>query len=513
MKSVIVSSFSCFLALTGCGVTLESKRVADGKPTTLIPGEGIVYALPKTEFLVAQNVKLSVPTSGVLQVVFDKCTSACSANGSDTKPKECAFTNEPSLSFAVPQLRTVSLPDTSRLYQISPSADIFQTLDFKFEIGANGVLDKADASGTNLGYEVVAAILKGAAKMTTYAGGSPLVSPIDSGLNQRSRISAAARTCDQTAASVAKLSDKRSDSLLCKLANEITACMAPSERVLVDERVELDGIYKEARTRSMDVKLLSALAAHQRKKIDMAKSQRDEAAARFGLGESAALEASYQIIFQMGSPAEFTAHSQSITLGSSIVDGSSRIVGLSDNAGILLSTFLPLIKAEKRQYKVESEMPKDIAITTEPEAKVVGKGYRYRVPIAAETTLSVFEDSSERQSLHGGPIRDKKVVAQYGPIAALPSSFKGKQGRVMVKHWPDSGGLQTVEIGSEGIPTTAVTGVVEEFVAQRKARKDKADAAAALAAGSDIEIDALTRQEKVLALKKQIKDLEESLNK
>jgi len=77
---------------------------------------------------------------------------------------------------------------------------------------------------------------------------------------------------------------------------------------------------------------------------------------------------------------------------------------------------------------------------------------------------------------------------------------------VLVKHWPDSGGLQTVEIGAEALPTSAVTNVIDTASEQLKARRDKAAAA-------DPELDALTRQQKILALQKQIRDLEAELAK
>ena len=124
----------------------------------------------------------------------------------------------------------------------------------------------------------------------------------------------------------------------------------------------------------------------------------------------------------------------------------------------------------------------------------------------------MFKDA-DKAAYAFGPVIDKRVVAQYGPIAALPSSFKGKGGHVLVKHWPDSGGLQTVEIGAEALPTSAVTNVIDTASEQLKARRDKAAAAAATAAAADPELDALTRQQKILALQKQIKDLEAELAK
>jgi hypothetical protein len=163
------------------------------------------------------------------------------------------------------------------------------------------------------------------------------------------------------------------------------------------------------------------------------------------------------------------------------------------------------LKASTRHSAAASTMPGTFDAATVDESAALGKGYRYRVPVSAPTTLTVYKDSS-KGAFAFGPATDQKVIAQYGPIAALPSSFKGKGGHVLVKHWPDSGGLQTVEIGAEALPTSAVTDVIDSASEQLKARRDKAAAA-------DPELDALTRQQKILALQKQIRDLEAELAK
>jgi hypothetical protein len=170
------------------------------------------------------------------------------------------------------------------------------------------------------------------------------------------------------------------------------------------------------------------------------------------------------------------------------------------------------LKASTRHYVVTTAMPSAFDTRSSDEGAVLGKGYRYRVPVSAPASLAVYKDTT-KSAYAFGPTTENKVVAQYGPIAALPSSFKGKGGHVLVKHWPDSGGLQTVEIGAEPLPTSAVTSIVDTASEQLKARRDKAAAAAAAAAAADPELDALTRQQKILALQKQIRDLEAELAK
>jgi hypothetical protein len=248
------------------------------------------------------------------------------------------------------------------------------------------------------------------------------------------------------------------------------------------------------------------LAVHHRERIEWAKTRRDEAAALYGLAEGHPKEATYEVVLPMKAPPEFDDHAFGLTLGPAVVSGTARILGTSDNAATLLPALLPALKSEQRHYWVTSTMPDDVTKSQQQEAEVLGNGYRYRVPLLAPTSLTVFK-TADKTEIAVGPIVEHKLIAQYGPVASLPSHFKGKQGRVLVKHWPDSGGIQRVEIGAEGVPTSTVTGVLDEAVAQYKSRKEKAEAAAAV----DSELNALKRQQELLSLKKQIKDLEEAL--
>src|SRR5205809_830558 len=115
------------LAVGGCGVTLQAKRVSVGdKAPANIPGDGIVYALPKTLLEIVQPVEFSVPAGGPLYGVLNKCLRACKATSNQVTDKSCDYSIEASLSFPPAEVRTVNAPDMSRLYQVSPDADFFQ---------------------------------------------------------------------------------------------------------------------------------------------------------------------------------------------------------------------------------------------------------------------------------------------------------------------------------------------------------------------------------------------------
>jgi hypothetical protein len=327
----------------------------------------------------------------------------------------------------------------------------------------------------------------------------------------RAKQSNARRSCYEVSTAVAEQTKHKTGKLECGLQREIQTCLGQFDAAIEHEHAALNSAFDSAIAAKVDSKLLDAVASNRRERLDFAVSKRAEAAALYGLGEGKPKEATYRIILPMGGPAEFTSFSGSATLGQSIRSGTARIEGTSDSASVLLSTLIDSIKADDRTFVVSTTMPANVDVVKGDENAVMGGGYRYRVPLTAPTSLAVYRSSTLKpDEILFAPVLERKVIAQYGPIAALPSKFKGKGGRVMVKHWPDSGGLQQVEIGADGIPAATVTGVIDNAVTQYKARKDKTDAAAAAAASADAELDGLTRLQKILALKKQIKELEDA---
>lgn len=499
--------------LGGCGVTLDAVRVtpssagvqAGSLAPTHVRGEGIVYALPRTEFEVSQPIKLKFSTAGGLRDTYDGCKRACDASPASIGDA-CDFDNAPRLLFAPPELRTNSVPDYSRLYQITPTADLFQSLNFKFEIASNGVVDKIDTAATNTGFEVVAGIATSLIK----AVGAPSARVVMDASRRKPGLPS--RTCFQTSSDIATLLKKESGALTCSLVKEVENCLGPYERDVIAAQKVLNNTFDSAQKSKLEADLVTAIAGNRRERLALAIQRRDNAAALFGLGDGKDVEAVYQVILPMGGPGEFQNYANEVTLGPAVTSGTARVITMSDNAGSFLNKLLPQLKLSTRHYLVSSAMPPNFEVLKSEEAGAVGKGYRYRVPVAAPSAMTVFKDSG-KTTYEYGPITDNKVVAQYGPIAALPSSFKGKGGRVLVKHWPGSGGLQTVEIGADALPSSAVTDVVSTALTQAKAARDKAATIAAAAAAADPELDSLNRQQKILSLQKQIKDLEADLAK
>lgn len=507
MKSALTLVLLSSFALYGCGVTIESRRISPNKVPSFISGEGVVYALPKTQFQISQPVKVSVPTNGLLQDVIDPCRRACTANVADIA-KACAVSAAPTISFAIPELKTIAVPDPTRLYQVSASAEAFQTLDFKFDISSNGVLEKADTSASSNVYEVASSIITGVIKAASVTKTGSSVSAKLQGISSKNN-----RSCYQTSVDIERLGASDSPVLACSTVDEIDQCMARLTKSVKEERDDLNQLFDTARRDKTDAKLLTLLAANRKERIDAAIARRDEAAALYGLAEGKPKEATFQLLIPLqGAPGEFKPFAETIGLSESAKRGTVVAVPISENAGPLLPTVFKAIREEKRVYTVTSAPSQQInALENPAQTEPAVGGYRYRVPMPTQTTLSVYPSQEKLSAPLAGPYVSQTVIAQYGPVAALPSKFKGKGGKVVVKLWPEFGGLQTVEIGADALPASAATGVVDQAVSGFKDRKVAAATAAATAAAVDLELDALTRQQKILALQKEIKDLQQQL--
>jgi hypothetical protein len=498
--------------LTGCGVTIEAAKVtpsevgiSEGRlAPTQVRGQGIVYALPRTEFEVIQPIKLKFSTAGGLRDIYGTCIRACESRN-DGVAEACEFDSAPRVLYAPPELRATSVPDYGRLYQISPSADLFQSLTFKFEMASNGVVDKIDAAASNTGFEVLGSV---ASTLLRVAGAPAARITVDAGSPNAGKDK---RTCHQVSNEIDSLLKQKFGVLKCDLAIEMKSCLSHYENDVEAEQKGIDDIFEQARRGKLKADVVGMIAAHRRDRLTAAMQRREDAASLFGLADGKEIEAVFQAILPMGGPAEFKPYAQSATLGPTVTSGITRVVGLSDNAGSFLPMLRDTLKFSTRHYVVSSSMPPEFELSNLDETAELDAGYRYRVPVSAPVSLTVYKDA-DGKAFEFGPAIDTRVIAQYGPVAALPSSFKGKSGHILIKHWPDSGGLQTVEIGAEALPTSTLTGVIDTAAEQSKARRDKAAASAAAAAAADPELDALTRQQKLLALKKQIKDLEAELS-
>lgn len=510
------------LLLTGCGVTIGAKKVDLGK-SEVSNGEGVVYALPKTTFDAVQPVTLVIPGGGVLAGVWDECRKACKSHDatSDQVMEACTPETSARVKFGIPVLRSRSAPDTNQLYRVEADADLFQSLSMKFEIDQSGVIKSADTSAQNLIYDLVATLVKDviatapasllkALSSTRFTGMLSELNAVDVSTKAKK---IPKRSCYAVSVDVAERAKgqswtkKENQPDMCGLAKQIEGCIKPSEKALSDASKRLGKLFESVDVQKADAKVIEAVASFRREQITEAKAHLAEVKGAYGLADAKTTEATFVISIPVGAPDEMQSMSRRVSLLEKLNSSEATVAGTSDNAGKFVGLLLKAITetaSNDRNYEVEVLKEGLLAGKREAEPDSGTKGYRYRVPV--ESVVKFRVKDAKGNGLPGS-VTELRTVAQHGPIAALTSHFNGKGGKVLIKLWPDSGGIQTVEIGAEPLPASAFSGPLDELSKQVKARKD----ADAKAAAVDQELETLKRDVAIKELEKKKKDLEKQL--
>ena len=530
-------------ALAGCGVTIGAKTVKI-PPSGVVPGEGIVYALPKTTFDVEQPVTLAVHGGGPLADVYDGCLAACKYNPRDIKDA-CAIDLQPKVKIGIPMLKSRTIPDMQQLYRVDANPQLFQTLSMKFEVEQNGVLKSADSSASNTTYEVISDIAKQAISLITRAQAMNLVqhhvnsNPDQSTLSlnlkgkdkdkdkesDRQKEKAKERELEkircyktaQTIANIAQTGAWPDGENQCAVVTQVEKCLVPANGKIKQLGKELDDIYFKADPTKADADTLQGVAAFKQSRLAQAQADLVTLRDYFGLTQAKPTEATYTITIPVGTPLERQVMNvPPIRLSESVRSG-AVITGTSENAGKLQGKLMANLSSDQApdiRYEVFVAVPEPGTGNPADDANLPSNGYRYRIPLASAVSFKVFNGDKP----FSGTVTENRLIAQHGAIASLPSHFKGKGGKVMVKLWPESGGIQTVEIGADALPTSAITGPVDELFAQVKARQTAAASsaaasasAAAAAAAVDTEMANLKRQAAIKELEVKIRDLDKQL--
>lgn len=549
-----LTALTAILAMQGCGVTIDAKRVApdmEGKMGTVIPGQGIVSGLVRTKFELVQPVVLTPASKAPLADIFDDCLRTCEMTkaGEDDQPEACTSNGAPREVYAAPMLRSVTELDTSRLYRITPSADILQTVKYAADTAQNGALLGVNAEASSVAYDVAMEALRAAVGVATmtYRRGIPA-------LRSKPVIT---EGCLDTEKEAAAFNEKYKETLTCGLARRIDQCVKEETGTdLAKERAALHRLYDEAIKNKVNHRLLTTIAAYREKRIAAAEAKGQAAKARYGLIPDNPTPVAFDVINTWRGPNEFESYSDKADFTNLDSESSTtwRIEAKVPGSDEHLPVLVTLLKDSKRQYAVQTLLPEsmrafapeaengrveevcaaptpetDTPVTAEcileqarvaqlkanarakameAEDALLGNGFRYRVPITAVSTLSVKSSTDNGNII--APVRVEHQIAQYGLIAAMPSYFRGKGGKVSIKLWPDSSGLQTAMIGVDGIPAAAITDVIKEAESGITERREKKAAAAAKAAEADPELDALRRQKEILELQKTIRDLQQA---
>jgi hypothetical protein len=528
--SMIFAGLAASLVLQGCAVTIESKRIVtndgDAKLPSVIPGTGITTALVRTRFDLVQPVSWTPASASPVADMFDRCFRTCNENKNDPNKTAVACKidkPEGHINFFRPAMRSVTVPDRTHVYQTTVSADMFQTSNVTISSAANGTLEDVNAKTSSVAFEVLAATAKAVATALVpkpQAGSvymSARVDKIDIKLlqNLREAFNTPGLTCSDLPSEISKIEQNLPDQLACKQARAVQSCIDRDVGISVQkEQNDRDKLFDRAVERKLDHRLLAAAVANRTERIANAQARLSAARSFYGISSKKAEPRVFSMVKALDGPQEFTEYNDSANFDqfTNLSANPWAIESQEDISNLNFGQVAKKLEESGRKYTVKTVLPVAISSPRQnsdvgAEDKILGNGFRYRLPITAVTTVQVLKLDDKQKPVIVDSIRSEAVVAQYGPIAAMPSRFYGKGGRVHLKLWPESGGIQTAEIGSDGLDPSTITSVLDKYETEYKARIKDAQAAAFRAGGADATIEALRREKEKLQLQKDIRDL------
>ncbi len=443
---------------------------------------GIYYSLPKTQAHIAIPVSVEQLQSGRVGKIYDQCLAACAA-GTVAQPKECELPRNTTVQILKPEITLKGAPDPSHTYYVTMNAELFSSIKHQMSFDESGVIADASSSGANMTFEVVGGVIK------------TVASVVGSGLFSLARERIPAQE---------KQPPKVDNALTCSDAKTIGAALKGYEEAIAKERQVLDKWLRPGAKPRVDPEFAKLLITRSNERVAEIK---DKAAKYRTAADLDVVKKTFKYTLRSTeplSPSDFAAIAPThldLKQDAPADEAEASRPALADILKDRISFYAGL--APKVQ------IPKcENAACREPDPA----GYRYRIPALGQLTLYALEvadpldhSKDKRHDL----VVDAIPVAQYGPVASLPSRFEGKGGSVELAISPITGGLKKVTIGSDALPATAVTAPLESLRSGLEDRSKRKEADAEKARNADK--TALERERDLLKLQKEIKDLRSEL--
>jgi len=460
----IVSMFAA-----SCSSSVEVVRVTKVAP--YLKEEGAYYYLPMTDLLFRTQVKQTTTNVGDLFVNFDKYVRECKKDiNASLTPEDTKKENKFELGFW--QMSAVALQDPDHFYRVDVSAEPLSSFTHTVELTENGILTAADSTVKDMTLEVtlaVADIAGSIAKTIFFAGQQPTCPDILEVEEYRSQLAA--------------VDQERKQFLL------EGAGVARTDKALENAL----GVFEADKTRI---------------KNRFAKKPNFKALLK---RTSSVSEETLYLLEGRVRPPEF----QQIVGGT--LDWKLKRVPKPKKGGkeVEVDGILDLANDDVLQemlkdmnFTVDVLMPDHLGNALDcPDGNQLskctdpgGNGYRYRVPVNAEVVL---KSKGKKQA------RGNVIVAQYGPIARLPSEIGGSEGNIVLNIYPATGSAKKISVGATPIKTETVTGIGSAITGTLEARKEAREQEKT--AEETAEVDALTKERDLLQLQKEIRDLKAEL--
>jgi hypothetical protein len=471
MQKIIATA--ALAALTGCGVSITATKITEDKAA--FRDEGVYYSLPLTQVHVAVPVVLEVFAKGRVGEVYEKCLQACTAN----PPANACELPKPATVFILrPEVALSGIPDPANRYRVTVDAETFASAQHKMAFNPVGVVTSAQSSASDTSYEIAAGVLRSVTDMVAAFAG--LQASVDAAKISMvlPRDAAPAKPVDQIeCGEVRKIRDE-----LKGREDKITALKQRIEDTL---KAKGDGEFA-----GVVVGYVKELIAGEQAELAAYRMKAD-------LEE---VKKTYRYRLEAGAlqPAEFTA----LPSGELKFKQEAAV----DEAQARAPDIWKVLNTLEYKFHAGIERPDGFAKCADPDCGIPATaGFRYRIPRTGKLVVTVTQGTNAALTLLSTSI----PIAQYGPIATLPSRFEGKGGSVEFTGSDITGSLLTVNIGAEAAPATAITGpidsVADAAVARRQRKEKKAQAEA------DAPKNDLQREKDLLQLQKEIRDLKKDL--
>jgi len=403
--------------------------------------------------------------------------------------------------YAVPTFRSV--PDPAQRYAVTVGTSPFTTANVTLNLTDEGILTGASNTYTDKTFETVVGVIGKIAK---------------------SIIKEAPPRLD--------LPDRKDPKVVCEQAKEVRREIERLRRAIEDARAKRRDIVNEIKPGGPDAGALEKKAGWLSELISMYEGQLAQVLEQ---GETFTRieqiqRSSFTLGFTQVEPEDFTPYAEKLT--------GQRVIGSQ--------TKRPTAAEVQEVTKYLADQKIEFGITIQPVASALCgaqypctaqnpdetlQGYRYRVPVKAEVRVCVVGQKRFKQMqlsktlacplgsvdmLYSG----EAIIAQYGPIAALPSRFKGQGGTVNLSASPQSAALTNVTLGSSGLdPATVVNAsdAIATAIQERQRRKQQEAEAAKTAAEKAAEAEKTAEKDKLqlevdtLELRRKKRDLERDL--
>ena len=509
MRKVFSVFSACAMAasVSACGTSYLVTKVDGEKIPTVLPKQGIYYALPKTEVVVGIPISATTTKTGKYFGKFEKFLEACKA-GPIKVPDVEKNDVTPATSYKPGQVRiyTRAVPDMDHRYMLNVDADAFSSFSHTVELTEGGLLTSANSTVADGATAAVLAtvdkVVEIAATVTGFGTG-PLKESLDDFVD-----------CKE----IRNLEGKRQ-----ALERELAVIEQKREQLLL-----VDGLKASSDTLQKALDLLDRQATGVMQKREykdyLEKVGREKSIKTFGAFKQLDVEpkgssidrgkdstnknqnavAKWDVV-----PLPDAKAMSKDPLSTVTVPGTKIIEALPIQIAKELIAELDKWKVE---ISVEPNMEYDLKCSkknpepncSETLANSGDGGYRYRLPALGKIIVKGNTGNGKNIVAHA-----TTPIAQYGPIAQLPSYFGGLEGNVELEVFTDTGALKKVTVGAKPQSPDTIAKFGDIALEQLNARAARKQAEAAVEDGA--ELNALKREKETLELRKAIRDLRKDL--